>query len=117
LVNNGIGVLMKLDKTTHFSEQKRTYSKKTAVKWKSIANRDNGTRFAIEEDSEGNIWFGDRDTGAWKYDGKSVTNYTINNKLSTQMIWSMYKDNNNNLLWNGGRWSLYFNGKSFDKIF
>jgi hypothetical protein len=37
--------------------------KKTAVKWKSIANRDNGTRFAIEEDSEGNIWFGDRDTG------------------------------------------------------
>jgi hypothetical protein len=28
------------------------------------------TFFAIEEDKEGNIWFGDRDTGAWKYDGK-----------------------------------------------
>jgi hypothetical protein len=80
-----------------FSEQTDLF-KKTAVKWKSIANRDNGTRFAIEEDSEGNIWFGDRDTETWKYDGKSVTNYTINNKLSTQMIWSMYKDNNNNLL-------------------
>jgi hypothetical protein len=45
----------------HIFRAKRTYSKKTAVKWKSIANRDNGTRFAIEEDSEGNIWFGDRD--------------------------------------------------------
>jgi hypothetical protein len=95
---------MKLDKTTHFQSETDLF-KKTAVKWKSIANRDNGTRFAIEEDSEGNIFFGDRDTGAWKYDGKSVTNYTINNKLSNQMIWSMYKDNNN-LLLNGGRWSL-----------
>jgi hypothetical protein len=65
---------------------------KNSSKNGNLANRDNGTRFAIEEDSRRNIWFGDRDTGAWKYDGKSVTNYTINNKLSTQMIWSMYKE-------------------------
>jgi hypothetical protein len=43
--NNGIGVLlMKLDKTTHFQSETDLF-KKTAVKWKSIANRDNGTRF------------------------------------------------------------------------
>jgi hypothetical protein len=59
--------------------------------------RDNGTRFAIEEDSEGNIWFGDRDTGAWKYDGKTViTTLSITN--FRPMIWSIYKDNSNNLL-------------------
>ncbi len=34
--------------------------------------------FAIEEDGEGNIWFGDRDTGAWKYDGKTIKNYSNN---------------------------------------
>jgi hypothetical protein len=35
------------------------------------------------------------------------------------MIWSMYKDNNNNLLFFGmAEGGVYnFNGKSFDKIF
>ena len=51
--------------------------------------------FAIEEDSQGNIWFGDRDTGAWKYDGETMTNYIIDNKLSTPMIWTIYNDHNN----------------------
>jgi len=74
--------------------------------------------FAIEEDAEGNIWFGDRDTGAWKFDGKTMTNYTISNKLSTPMIWSIYKDNANNLLFGMAGGGVYkFNGKSFDKMF
>ena len=42
--------------------------------------------FAIEEDLEGNIWFGDRDSGAWKYDGKTLTNYKIDTKLKSQMM-------------------------------
>ena len=74
--------------------------------------------FAIEEDSEGNIWFGDRDTGAWKYDGKTMTNYTIDRKLSKSMIWTIYKDNSNNLLFgmeNGGVYK--FNRRSFEKTF
>jgi ligand-binding sensor domain-containing protein len=74
--------------------------------------------FAIEEDLEGNIWFGDRDTGAWKYDGKTMTNYTIDNKLSTPMISSIYNDNNNNLLFGMADGGVYkFNGKSFEKTF
>jgi ligand-binding sensor domain-containing protein len=74
--------------------------------------------FAIEEDSEGNIWFGDRDTGAWKYDGRKITNYSIVNKVSIPMIWTIYKDNQNNLLFgvaNGG--VFVFNGKSFERRF
>ncbi|MCX2741837.1 two-component regulator propeller domain-containing protein [Pontibacter anaerobius] len=54
--------------------------------------------FAIEEDSEGNIWFGDRDSGAWKYDGKTLTNYKVDIKLKSQMIWSIYEDQSKNLL-------------------
>jgi ligand-binding sensor domain-containing protein len=117
--NNGIGVLlMKLDKTTHFSERNGLIQKNSSKNGNLSPTGTMEHVFAIEEDSEGNIWFGDRDTGAWKYDGKSVTNYTINNKLSTQMIWSMYKDNNNNLLFGMAEGGVYnFNGKSFDKIF
>jgi ligand-binding sensor domain-containing protein len=117
--NNGIGVLlMEHDKTIHFSEINGLIQKNSS---KNENLSPTGTMehvFAIEEDSEGNIWFGDRDTGAWKYDGKNVINYTINNKLSTPMIWSIYKDNSNNLLFGMAEGGVYkFNGKSFDKTF
>ncbi|MFD2200919.1 two-component regulator propeller domain-containing protein [Shivajiella indica] len=45
--------------------------------------------FAMEEDSEGNIWFGDRDSGAWKYGGITLTNYTVDKKPKPQMILSI----------------------------
>jgi len=118
--NNGIGVLL-LDRnsTINFSEKHHLIhptSKRNGNK------SEPGTLehpFAIEEDSEGNIWFGDLYTGAWKYDGKTMTNYnTIDKNLKSQMIWTIYKDNSNNLLFGMAEGGVYkFNGKSFDKIF
>mgnify|MGYP003574860380 CR=1 FL=1 len=117
--NNGIGVLLMEDNSIiNFSEKNNLIhptSRRRGDKSKP------GTLehvFAIEEDSEGNIWFGDRDSGAWKYDGKTMTNYTISNKLSKPMIWTIYKDNNNNLLFGMADSGVYkFNGKSFDRQF
>ena len=72
--------------------------------------------FAIIEDSQGNIWFGERDSGAWKYDGKMLTNYKIDTKLNSQMIWCIYEDQNKNVLFGMAEGGVYiFNGKSFDK--
>ncbi|MGM0581337.1 MAG: ligand-binding sensor domain-containing protein [Bacteroidota bacterium] len=117
--NNGIGVLLKEgDTVINFSEKhdlihptsKRRGDKSEAGTLEHI--------FAIEEDSEGNIWFGDRDTGAWKYDGRTMTNYAIHNKFSTPMIWTIYKDNSDNLLFGKADGGVYkFNGESFDKWF
>jgi len=117
--NNGIGVLLKEgDTIINFSEKnnlihptsKRRGDKSEAGTLEHV--------FAIEEDSEGNIWFGDRDTGAWRYDGKNMINYTISNKLSTPMIWSIYKDNSNNLLFGMAGGGVYkYNVKSFEKAF
>lgn len=117
--NNGIGVLLKEGNSiTNFSEMNNLIhptSKRRGDKSKP------GTLehvFAIEEDAEGNIWFGDRDTGAWKYDGKTVTNYIIDNKLSSPMIWTIYKDNNNNLLFGMAGGSVFkFDGNTFKKQF
>ena len=117
--NNGIGVvLIDGDTIINFSDKHNLiHPTSTRRADKSEA----GTLehvFAIEEDAEGNIWFGDRDTGAWKYDGKSVTNYTINNNLSTPMIWSIYRDKSNNLLFGMAGGGVYkFNGQTFDKTF
>lgn len=117
--NNGIGVLLIEDNSII------NFSEKNSLIYPTSTRRGDKSQpgtlehvFAIEEDSEGNIWFGDRDTGAWKYDGKKVTNYIIANKLSSPMIWTIYKDNNNSLLFGMADGGIYkFNGKSFEKTF
>ena len=115
--NNGIGVLlMEGNSIINFSE------KNNLIHPTSRRNGDKsppGTLehpFAIEEDSYGNIWFGDVYTGAWKYDGKTFTNYSVSDNPSKPMIWTIYKDKNNNLLFGMAEGGVYiFNGKSFDK--
>lgn len=117
--NNGIGVLlMEGNSIINFSEKNNLiYPTSTRRGDKSKP----GTLehvFAIEEDSEGNIWFGDSNTGAWKYDGKTFANYSISDKLSSPMIWTIYKDNNNNLLFGLADGNIFkFNGKTFEKQF
>jgi ligand-binding sensor domain-containing protein len=54
--------------------------------------------FAIAEDVDGYIWFGDRDTEAWKYDGTKITNYTPADGLTTTNIGSIYRDRHKRLL-------------------
>lgn len=121
--NNGIGVLLKEgDEIINFSEKmglihpesKRAGDKSPAGTLEHV--------FAIGEDKDGNIWFGDRDNGAWKYDGSSMTNYPIRKDVVSvsdhpfpAMIWSIYNDQDNNLLFANTNRVYRFNGKSFDK--
>ncbi len=122
--NNGIGVILKKgDFITHFSKEQgklipmKEFEANTKTQQFS-KNTGLQSVFAIEEDSEGNIWFGDRDSGAWKYDGKTLTNYSINDKLSKPMIWTIYKDNKNNLLFGMADGNIFkFNGMAFEKQF
>ena len=118
--NNGIGVLRwKGDSIEHFSRRQGLvhFGSKLSGGGKSPP----GTLehvFAIGEDSKGNIWFGDRDTGAWKFDGTSMTNYTQADGLTTSHVWVIYRDRHDGL-WLGladGSVCRY-NGTSFDKIF
>lgn len=122
--NNGIGVILKNgDSIINFSKEKGKLIPmnefEANVQSKQFAkNTGLQSVFAIEEDSEGNIWFGDRDSGAWKFDGESLTNYIINDKSATSMIWTIYNDNSNNLLFGMAAGGVYaFNGESFDKRF
>ena len=117
--NNGIGVLLMEDNATiNFSEKNQLIHPSSTRRGDKSKPGTLEHVFAIEEDSEGNIWFGDRDTGAWKYDGKKVTNYSIANKYSSPMIWTIYKDNKNNLLFGMSDGSIFkFNGKAFEKQF
>jgi ligand-binding sensor domain-containing protein len=116
-------LLKKGDSITHFSKEQGKLIPINEFETNAQSNqyaKNTGLQavFAIAEDSEGNIWFGDRDSGAWKYDGKTLTNYNIDTKLKSQMIWSIYEDQNKNLLFGMAEGGIYkFNGKTFDKQF
>jgi ligand-binding sensor domain-containing protein len=71
--------------------------------------------FSIGEDREGNIWFGTIENGAWRYDGKSLRNYTAADGLTSKDIMCIYTDRHGDL-WLSGNGVFKFNGTSFDRI-
>ncbi len=74
--------------------------------------------FALAEDKKGNIWFGDRDAGIWKYDGKNLENYTTKDGLTNAFAISIYEDKNSELWFGTTDGNIYkFNGKTFEKQF
>ena len=72
--------------------------------------------FSIGEDRAGNIWFGTVESGAWRYDGTSLRNYTAEDGLKTKDIMGIYTDREGDL-WLAGNGVFKFNGTSFDRVF
>ena len=106
--NNGIGVLlMENGKTIYFSDAHELVHDNSPKNGNLSPPGTMEHVFVIEEDS-----------GAWKYDGKTMTNYTIDSKTPQTMIWSIYNDNSNNLLFGMADGEVYtFTGESFEKMF
>lgn len=71
--------------------------------------------FSIGEDRAGNIWFGTIEHGAWRYDGKSLRNFSANDGLTSKQIWAIYTDRRGDL-WLAGSGVFKFNGTTFDRI-
>jgi len=44
------------------------------------------------QDKSGNLWFGTTGEGVYRYDGKSFTNFTEKDGLSSNTVWSVYED-------------------------
>lgn len=117
--NNGIGVLLKNGESViNFSEEKNLIHPTSGRNGDKSPPGTLEHVFTIAEDSQGNIWFGDRDAGIWKYDGERMVNYTVNDGLTNDFALSIYEDNNG-ILWFGmADGNLYqFNGETFEKHF
>ncbi len=117
--NNGIGVLLKQgDSITHFSDKLHLIH---ANSHRNGNKSPKGTLehvFVITEDQEGNIWFGDRDAGIWKYNGQVLENYTTKDGLTNDFALSIYQDKNGTLWFGMSNGHIYqFKGKTFEKQF
>lgn len=72
--------------------------------------------WAINEDAHGELWVATVDAGAWRYDGKKMTNYTTKDGLATYTVTAIYKDKKGKL-WFGTAGDVYqFNGRSFTAV-
>src|SRR4030095_7955773 len=70
--------------------------------------------WSIIEDKKGDLWFGTYGNGVSKYDGKSFTNYTNKEGLSSNYINTILEDKSGNL-WFGteGGGASKYDGKFF----
>jgi ligand-binding sensor domain-containing protein len=117
--NNGIGVLLKEGNSIiNFSEKNNLIHPTSGKKGDKSLPGTLEHVFTIAEDNHGNIWFGDRDAGIWKYDGENMVNYTMKDGLTNDFVLSIYEDKNKTLWFGMADGGVYtFNGKTFGKTF
>jgi len=117
--NNGIGVVLKEGNTIiNFSNK---YGLRQPNRKDNTYTSPPGTLehvFTIAEDNQGNIWFGDRDTGIWKYNGLDMVNYTQKDGLANNFALAIFDDHKGKIWFGMADGSIYtFNGKTFEKQF
>lgn len=113
--NNGSGVLIRDRGTTvNFST---TYD--TGLGNPRLTPQGLDRVFAIEEDLDGNIWLGTRDHGAWRFDGESLTHFSVPEGLESSHVWSFTVDKRGDVWIAGAKPSgVYrFNGEAFERAF
>lgn len=117
--NNGIGVLLMQNETIiNFSEMMHLTRENSPGDGSYSPSGTLEHVFAIAEDVEGNIWFGDRDNGAWKYDGSTIKNYTQKDGLTDNFVQTIYLDKSGALLLGMGDGSVcQFKEDGFEKVF
>lgn len=68
------------------------------------------------QDKAGNMWFGSTSEGLYRYNGKTFRQYTINDGLSSNFVWSVLEDNFGNLWIGTGNGINLFDGRNIMSI-
>ena len=98
-------------------------SNKFYTRHKSIGGLDGKIESNLDEylssliDDNNNLWFVTYLDGVWKYDGKNITHYAVQDNLKDISLFSIYKDNNGDL-WLGTHenGAYKFNGETFERF-
>jgi ligand-binding sensor domain-containing protein len=111
---NGGGVCLYNGKSfINFSEEKGLSKNLAKAELEDETQKLNRV-WSVAEDNTGNIWFGTIDEGVWRYDGKSMVNFTVKDGLASNEIWTVCNGKSGNI-WFGtnGEGVSRYDGKSF----
>lgn len=70
----------------------------------------------VFQDSKNNYWFGTKDQGAYKYDGRKIIRFTQQDGLPANRIRGIQEDKAGNLYFDTGEGISQFNGKTFKTL-
>jgi ligand-binding sensor domain-containing protein len=77
---------------------------------------DNNIR-SIFQDKNNNYWFGTNGTGVFRYDGKTITQYTEKEGLADNQVQSIQEDKSGNIWFGTGAFGVSrFDGKTFSTL-
>lgn len=115
--NNGAGLFRYDGKTlVNFTEEKGLSNKEFRLAGK-VALGTMARIYAINEDKNGDLWIGTVDAGLWRYNGKTLTNYTTKDGLTSNAINTIYKDKKGELWFGTDTEGICkFDGKIFYKF-
>ncbi len=68
------------------------------------------------QDKAGKLWFGSTGEGVYCYDGKSFSNFTTNNGLKSNCIYTMLQGNNGNIWFGTDSGICRYDGQSFSTL-
>jgi ligand-binding sensor domain-containing protein len=101
----------------------RLYEDKFYLREKSIGNLDGkkdshlNEYLSIAKDHENSLWIATYRDGVWKYDGNTITHYTVQENGKDVLLFYIYKDNHGKI-WLGTheKGAFIFNGNEFKKF-
>jgi len=72
---------------------------------------------SVIEDNKGDLWMVTYEQGVWRYDGKSITHYSVKDGSKDITLFSIYKDKQGDIWLGTHEAGAYkFNGKTFEKF-
>ena len=70
----------------------------------------------VLEDRNGDLWFGTKDSGIYRYNGKDFLHYTTRQGLASNMALHLYEDRSGNIWFSVGNGATRYDGKSFQNF-
>ena len=106
--NNGLGLLLyDGEDIVNFTKKHKLTNEHFTIH--NLVSDNTGTLariFSIEEDVDGNLWFGTADAGVWKYDRQNLKNYNSSHGFEDHFIKVIYCDDDG-VMWFGTQSGVY----------
>lgn len=83
---------------------------------KLIKNIGNGNVQCGLQDKAGNLWFGTSDNGLYKYDGKTFNQFTVDDGLNSNSVYSLLEDKDGKIWIGTNAGPCLYDGKTFANI-